>query len=934
MKKAYLFPIIVAFVFSTISCVDPLQKPEFVLSGDGPSISLCVKSSDSPKTKATRPGDDDGTYNENRIYTLDYFIFNVDPTANTGTDAVIQGRLSFGNNGIEPTSETIAKQNAKIIDVSEKFGEGNNICYVYVIANLPDETSSPNNYFEINEDGALQQVAGTTTTVLEADYATLQAIEVVTGFKNSLTEGKKFKPQKSFVMSGLKGPITLTGTGADEAIVDVSRIASKISLDINVIKMIEQYSTNNVTQDEVYQGTWFPNVDHIQIYLNYVNPAGLVSGTYEGRKYQIGSYFSYERNAYIPTISPNGSYTSTSLARYSDDPLSPYYCGAGNEDLVGSIYVDGSGNPVLINGTQYPAFEVTGTPFYSYPTMWKTSDATAPFIKIIIPWVKYSVVESYRNLSPDSQAYKNLINAVQGFPTETTDLTYTLNETAYPVATRVTTASAMTSRYGEEFYYKISVPAFLDNPYVDNQTNETYECALFANKWYMINLDVAVLGSETDDAEMTIDGSQMGIYVVDWSTPDEDLGGNLDGGRYLSTAQKVYVIDAINSATIPVISSHTLVAEITNKKVLVNGVLQDSWTSKNANGNTITHTLTNRGTVTPNGTSSITLSNDLNSTVGPNLDCYPFVFTIRISQKNSDGTTTGSLSKVITVYQYPSIYVDAKAGGNVMIDGYYGNVGGHFHASALRSHTQMTAYDPVYGNSGTNTNGSYCVETPYAQIARYTNTQTDMTVISISALANSTFDLGTQAGGELKYLVADPRQPGGYTSGSLQPYYSGAWNENNSNTNRTQWTAEQASGILIGNTETKNFIAPKFMISSRWGRMGYWAPGNMSAADRLETVQKRCATYQEAGYPAGRWRLPTDAEIMFIAKLQQNGFISELFTSNGYSISASGDVFTVGSQSVGVNQNNGTSCRCVYDLWYWGDEPVPGAQATYTIAVK
>lgn len=919
MKKAtILFAMAGLLLASSCTRIELFPSDPREWNGTKATLKLAVKSADSPKTKAetTRPGDDDGNYNENKIYTLDYFIFNVDPTANSnsGTDAVIKGRLSF--NGIEPTTEELALEYAKTIDVSEKFGENNNTCYVYVIANLPDATSSPDNYFEINEDGDLQHVAGTTTTVLEADYATLQAIEVVTHFNKSLTDGKKFKPQKSFVMSGLKGPITLTGTGADEAIVDIGRIASKISLDINVIKMIEQYSTNNATQEEVYQGTWFPNVDHIQIYLNYVNPKGLVSGAYENRVYG-GSYFSYERNAYIPSVG-EGSYTSTTLAR----------------DTEGVIIVDDDGNPVFIEGTSYPAFEVTGTPFYSYPTMWKTSDATAPFIKIIIPWVKYSVVESYRNLSPDSQAYKNLINAVQGFPTETTNLTYTLNETVYPVATRVTTASAMTSRYGEEFYYKISVPAFLENPYVDSQTNETYECALFANKWYMINLDVAVLGSETDDAEMTIDGSQMGIYVVDWSTPDEELGGDLDGGRYLSTAQKEYDINAVNSITIPVSSSHTLVAEITSKKVLVNGVLKDSWTSKNENGRTITHTLTNRGTVTSIGTSSITVSNDLNSTVGPNLDCYPFVFTIRISQKNSDGTTTGSMEEFITVYQYPSIYVDAKDGGSVMIDGYYGNVEGHFHASDLRSHNNMTQYNPEYGNSGTNANGSYCVETPYAQIARYADEQTDMTVISVSALANSTFDLGTQAGGVLKYLVADPRQPGGYTSGSLEPYYSGAWNESNSNTNRTQWTAEQASGIMIGNTDTKNFIAPKFMISSRWGRMGYWAPGNMSAAERLETVQKRCATYQEAGYPAGRWRLPTDAEIMFIAKLQQNGFISNLFTSNGYSISASGDVFTVSSQSVGVNQNVGTSCRCVYDLWYWGDEPVPGAQATYTISVK
>ena len=114
--------------------------------------------------------------------------------------------------------------------------------------------------------------------------------------------------------------------------------------------------------------------------------------------------------------------------------------------------------------------------------------------------------------------------------------------------------------------------------------------------------------------------------------------------------------------------------------------------------------------------------------------------------------------------------------------------------------------------------------------------------------------------------------------------------------------------------------------------MANWQPGQMSDDDRFETVQKRCATYQEAGYPAGRWRLPTPAEIAFIANLQRYDLINDLFTAQGYSISATGDVFTVSGNNVNVNQQRGTSCRCVYDLWYWGDEPVSGAATTYTIA--
>ena len=892
MKKAtILFAMAGLLLASSCTRIELFPSDPREWNGTKATLKLAVKSADSPKTKAetTRPGDDDGNYNENKIYTLDYFIFNVDPTSNSnsGTDAVIQGRLSF--NGIEPTTEALALQNAKTIDVSEKFGENNNVCWVYVIANLPDETSSPNNYFKINEDGALQQVVGTTSTVLEPDYATLQAIEVFTDFEKSLTDGKKFKPQKSFVMSGLKGPITLTGTGADEAIVDIGRIASKISLDINVIKMIEQYSTNNVTQDEVYQGTWFPNVDHIQIYLNYVNPKGLVSGAYENRVYKVGSYFSYERNAYIPSVG-EGSYTSTTLAR----------------DTEGVIIVDDDGNPVFIEGTSYPAFEVTGTPFYSYPTMWKTSDATAPFIKIIIPWVKYSVVESYRNLSPDSQAYKNLINAVQGFPTETTNLTYTLNETVYPVATRVTTASAMTSRYGEEFYYKISVPAFLENPYVDSQTNETYECALFANKWYMINLDVAVLGSETDDASMIIDGSQMGIYVVDWSTPDEDLGGDLDGGRYLSTAQDTYSINAVNSITIPVISSHTL--SITGYGGSGNPTATYWTKSGGESGGSLNY---NSAGTSSTGTyfsikpaadgQSVTLEHSLvafstSFSTSNAKDIAKITYKFRI--RHSDNQ---NYYKDITVIQYPSIFVETKTStSRSYVLYYYHNTNGTI--TGVSANQQFT--DPRNNNNyGLGSAGGGQVKS------------TDMTIITVKSLAGlSNTEYSNWVIGDPRIRLADAMGTNNYYTDRYVTSYR--WLRTDLGT-----SSEYFDNYLVANVNSDDVIAPRIMLSS--GNNTNTGKGTWKAN------AERCAGYQEEGYPAGRWRLPTEAEILFISVLADKGLINNPFGGGSGYWAASGRYYDNGLKSPETNESR--SSRCVYDLWYWGEDAPLTNKYTYTI---
>ena len=884
MKKALIYIAMAGLLFMP-SCVHELVPADrIVWKGTGTTLKLNAKISDSPKTKATeRPGDDDGNYNENKVYTLDYFIFNVDPAANKSTEAVIQGRFTFDG---EISSQSV--------DVSEKFDETHNKCYVYTIANLPDKNTSPLNYFEINANGKLQHVvvsSQTTTTVLTGNYETLQAIEVVTDFKNSL-EGGQFKAQKSFVMSGLSQEVTLAGDGNDVADVDLSRIASKISLNINVIKMIQQYSTNNTTQTEDYQGTWFPNVDHIQVYLNYANRAGLVSGAYEGRKYENYSYFSYNRNAYISSVDPDGSYTTTSLARYNNDPSSPYYCN-GNEDLIGSIYVDTQGNPVFIDGTTYPAFEVTGSPFYSYPTSWKTSDATAPFIKIIIPWVEYTIPAYYRTLSPGSEDYNAILDAVRGFP-ESCELSYTTEGTTYNVTATRTTADVDAPRFGEEFYYKISVPAFLEE--------ESSECALQANNWYMINLDVAVLGSETDDAAMTIDGSQMGIYVVDWSNPEDMIGGDLDGGRYLSTAKEKYVINGINSLDIPVISSHKL--SITGYGGTGNPTATYWTRSGGADAGSLTWNNTGDTgfTITATANTKVTLSHRLvpfntSFTTANAKDIAKITYKFRI--RHSDNA---AYYKDIIVEQYPSIYVETRnsAQYSVFVNRTGGRTGG-----------------TAYNNHGNNTNNSL------GQISTTTSYSTNFTIVSVSSLAGL---VATDVEPYKSWVIGEPRiklKDAYLTDGNVK-YYIDKYN--NATTNR--WLQddlgvppEYFDNYLVGDRDASNFISPKFMLASGRG----WNQGIRP----WKGMAERCASYQEDGYPAGRWRLPTEAEILFCRLLGEKNLIENPFDSTIGYFATSGNYITNSGSFTHDTGNH--SVRCVYDLWYWGDDPVPGVSGTYTV---
>ena len=72
---------------------------------------------------------------------------------------------------------------------------------------------------------------------------------------------------------------------------------------------------------------------------------------------------------------------------------------------------------------------------------------------------------------------------------------------------------------------------------------------------------------------------------------------------------------------------------------------------------------------------------------------------------------------------------------------------------------------------------------------------------------------------------------------------------------------------------------------------------------------------------------------MFIVSRQKDGTIPVLLNvdlSNGYYWAASGYYFINGELHESRYGNEDGACRCVYDAWYWGDDPVAAAAYTYT----
>lgn len=942
MKKLILhISIILVGAFSVFSCVQPLD-PTLRNSTGAPQLNLSVRCQE-PTTKAGNNGNypdypvGENDYNENVIKYVDWFVFR-DTTA--GNDAVWQsGRVTYSEDGIaDGTTEFLVAN----VDMRSFIGSATSATgYVFTVANFPEAHS------EFSGKSFHQ--------ILEMGYVTSELDAMIT---------EKFAPLSSFVMTSTVEKFTLTEnepTAKVNAL--LSRQMAKLSLDISIVPFIDEMKAHVSGRDTLwldYIQTWYPDVQNIRAYLSYADKHGnLRKVTSETDPALIDEYDNTNFFTY-------NSYGFRSKVTYRND------------------------NP---HDTAY----VSGSPFYSYPMRWETSDPHAPFIKIILAWKP--VVEQTTKVD------HNFINHTTGQPVAG-GYTYEVDNYSFPEDV---------SSGNQKFYYKIAIPS-------DHNI-------LQSNVWTMINLDVAILGGIEEENAVEVAGQ---YYVLNWSDPGIRGGGHLTSGKYLSlaTPRDTFYIYGTNSIEIPVLSSHNLVVGSTKSRI----TKAQRWNPK-LTGNNKWQNIT-RGSLSADGRSSLTFTNALHTTINANLDCYKMMFDVRI-------VNDAGLEKDIVIIQYPAIYIDTKPGGNSMVDGYYGNVNGYYqdyagagsreftlnsfvNSTNTYTNNQVTVtfdghfsyenstrmrvssntdqntitispasgrtitqidigyrnnYGPQYaswtpngtsssttrwrgsstspvsvvltstssnritvssitvtysapagpGNSGKSTEdtgSNNITQTPYSPIHRYVSTtdQRDMVVISISSLSkNPTYEIPGASGSPFTYLIADPRQASNYGEDDLVPYFNG--------TTTVPW-GDDASKIKVGNTTTTNFIAPRFLISSRWSRMGNWQPSaSMTAAERLEVVQKRCATYQEAGYPAGRWRLPTEAEIAFIANLQIYDFIDDLFTATGYSISASGSVFTV-DNSIHYNQRLGTSCRCVYDLWYWGEDPVQGAESTYTVAVE
>ena len=461
-------------------------------------------------------------------------------------------------------------------------------------------------------------------------------------------------------------------------------------------------------------------------------------------------------------------------------------------------------------------------------------------------------------------------------------------ETAFSSATFYTYPETWTYGSTEEPYLKLILPWKLTRStgsITSNSQKEFYYKVMLptnkfeSNYWYNLVLDVTQLGSANEDDAVNI---KCGYQVADWGT-QQIVVSTLAQGYYLDVNES-HLINKFysNDLDVPFFASGSV-------------TLQNVTIQKTDFTTSAVTPVTNSGYVAL-GDDYVAIRHPLDTDYsGTTYDVSPYTFTFTL-HLDAAGTDT-SYDKTVTVTQYPPLYIaQVLSDGYVSINSYSYAVNGQnrlFDNTASVGATVNTSLIPHYIGSITNPSN--------------VDGSADNTNQYIFEIEATIIDMEMEIDGTpTKVVIGDPRSK---TPTDFDGDFSGL-------TSATYYpTAE----------DTKNVISPRFRIASSYGK---------TFSMSYEGARRRCAAYQENGYPAGRWRLPTMAEIEFLIKLSDNGKIKTLFgasTTNAYwaggaearfsnqFLDLSGSTASVSSNTVTVD-GYGVFTRCVYDTWYWGTD--------------
>lgn len=379
------------------------------------------------------------------------------------------------------------------------------------------------------------------------------------------------------------------------------------------------------------------------------------------------------------------------------------------------------------------------------------------------------------------------------------------------------------------------------------------------NHYYKVNVHVGVLGSLNPRDAVELTGN---FAIYDWF--DMEISADMQHYEYLVLDEYSSVMNNVNELRMPYVSSSALMTNETR----ITKVTYPNYNSDTQGSHTSTVTLDTPEEIQSEGFSLTWNDDELIFTHPVTTEDY-VPYTITVEVWNEQG-----LDATWEITQYPAIYI----------------VGDYNPDGANNRFVYGVSSGPVYDDykgswpfSNGNTLGG--VNNP---LVNATNKNLNQYTIYITS-----FDIAGS-----NYAIGDPRS---------------------STVDNLDFLNKEINGETLSyyyptrKDDVQNVIAPAFKIASSWGVVD-------KSSLTYETAKRRCASYQENGYPAGRWRVPTEAEIQYIVSLSDRGVIPVLFGGDYYA--SSGRYYDNESSPAGFRDDSrgGHAVRCVYDVWYWGNE--------------
>ena len=431
----------------------------------------------------------------------------------------------------------------------------------------------------------------------------------------------------------------------------------------------------------------------------------------------------------------------------------------------------------------------------------------------------------------------------------------------------------------KEVYYKIVLPR---------------ETIKDPNYIYNFKVNVNIMGS---DKEVKIIGEEY--VVLDWTTKNEVLS-NVATGRYISLEiPKDHYDMYVDKIDINFVSSGTVIAQIdeiyqmdlggttpTPQYFMQSDVVVASDDLKAKKGGLTNEQIEGWVTI-PDGTSHLTINHSMDNRLKINnskneaFDMSPYEYRVTLHLEEAGEDT--AFDRTITITQYPSMYVTSKkSNGVVWVNAYtYGRRADGTSMSTFNDSNNVSA-SYAYDSRGTN-NNSYQI----GSVSNETALSTTANNNGYNMIIHPTIlDPSLKMNDDTAYMLGDARVSTGGTMANI--------------TGPTRYKQTR--------NDIKGIVSPGFLIASSYGK---------TQPMSIDQARKRCASYQENGYPAGRWRIPSPGEIEYLVTLSNNGFIPSLFEGDYWA--SNGNYFT--STNNTWNSGGTHAVRCVYDVWYWGEEP-------------